>query len=131
MTAVDTNVLVRLLAGDDPKQEATAEALLASGPVWIAKTVLLETEWVLRSMYGFDHGRVCEVFTRLLRFENVHVEEEPSVTAAVAMSLQGIDFADAMHLSSRPPGTAFVTFDRAFERRAERAGVTEVFLLQA
>ena len=42
MTAVDTNVVVRLLTGDDPAQEAAARALFESGPIWIAKTVLLE-----------------------------------------------------------------------------------------
>ncbi len=48
MIAVDTNVLVRLLTGDDPVQESAARSLFASGPIWIAKTVLLETSWVLR-----------------------------------------------------------------------------------
>jgi predicted nucleic-acid-binding protein len=42
MIAVDTNVLVRLLTGDDPKQTAAARSLFAAEPVWIAKTVLLE-----------------------------------------------------------------------------------------
>ena len=46
MTAVDTNVVVRLLAQDDPKQTAAARALFSAGSIWIAKTVLLETAWV-------------------------------------------------------------------------------------
>ena len=50
MIAVDTNVVVRLLAQDDPKQ-AAARTLFAAGPIWIAKTVLLETEWELRTVY--------------------------------------------------------------------------------
>ena len=40
MIAVDTDVLVRLLTGDDPKQAAAAQSLFAAGPVWIAKTVI-------------------------------------------------------------------------------------------
>jgi predicted nucleic-acid-binding protein len=48
MLAVDTNVLVRLLTGDEPKQAAAARALFAAEPIWIAKTVFLETGWVLR-----------------------------------------------------------------------------------
>jgi predicted nucleic-acid-binding protein len=55
MIAVDTNVVVRLLTKDDLKQTA-AESLFAVEPIWIAKTVLLETIWVLRSLYGFDEG---------------------------------------------------------------------------
>ena len=54
MTAADTNVVVRLLTGDDPVQSSAARLLFESGTVWIAKTVLLEADWVLRSLYGFE-----------------------------------------------------------------------------
>lgn len=126
MTAVDTNILVRLLTGDDPKQEAAARRLFASGPVWIAKTVLLETGWVLRSLYGFDESAIRAAFTKLLGLENVHVEDEPAVAEALALTAHGIELADALHLTSRPPGAAFVSFDRAFVRRARRAGAAGV-----
>lgn len=65
MIAVDTNVLVRLLTADDPKQLAAARSLFASDPIWVAKTVLLETGWVLRSLYGFETA-IHEAFTKLL-----------------------------------------------------------------
>ena len=126
MTAVDTNVLVRLLTGDDPKQEAAARSLFAAGPIWIAKTVLLETGWVLGSLYGFEESAVREAFTKLLGLKNVHVEDVSSVAAALALTVHGIEFADALHLSSRPPGAVFVSFDKFFVRRAQRAGVSEV-----
>jgi predicted nucleic-acid-binding protein len=58
MVAVDTNILVRLLTGDDPKQAAAARSLFASEQIWIAKTVLLETGWVLRSLYGFEESAI-------------------------------------------------------------------------
>jgi len=126
MTAVDTNVLVRLLTGDDPKQEAAARRLFAAGPIWIAKTVLLETGWVLRSLYGFDESAIRDAFTKLLGLENVHAEDEPAVAAALVLTVHGIEFADAMHLASRPPGAAFVSFDRSFVHRAKRAGAAGV-----
>ena len=126
MTAVDTNVLVRLLTGDDPKQEAAARSLFAAGPIWIAKTVLLETNWVLRSLYGFDEGSIRLAFTKLLGLKNVRAEDESSVAAALALTVHGIEFADAMHLSSRPPDAVFVSFDKAFVRRARRAGVSAI-----
>jgi predicted nucleic-acid-binding protein len=125
MTAVDTNVVIRLLTGDDPKQEAAARALFAAGPIWIAKTVLLETGWVLRSLYGFEESAIRTAFTKLLGLKNVHVEGESSLAAALALT-SGIELADAMHLSSRPPGVAFVSFDKAFVQRARRAGVSEI-----
>ena len=122
MTAVDTNVVVRLLTGDDRKQAAAARALFAAEPIWIAKTVLLETGWVLRSLYGFDTGAIRDALTRLLGLENVRVEDAAAVAAALALTQSGIDLADAMHLSSRPAGARFVSFDRAFVARAKKAG---------
>ncbi len=126
MIAVDTNVLVRLLTADDPKQTAAVRALFAAETIWIAKTVLLETAWVLRSLYGFEETAISDAFTRLLGLKNVLAEHEPSVASALMLSSYGIDFADALHLSSRPPGAAFVSFDRAFVRRAQHAGESDV-----
>jgi predicted nucleic-acid-binding protein len=119
-------VLVRLLTGDEPKQEAAARALFASGPVWIAKTVLLETGWVLRGLYGFEESAIRTAFTKLLGLKNVHVEDESSVAAALGLTASGIELADAMHLSSRPPGARFISFDKAFVQRARRAGVSGI-----
>src|SRR3954447_711113 len=126
MTAVDTNVVVRLLTQDDPKQAAAAISLFGAGPIWIAKTVLLETGWVLRSLYGFDENTIRDAFTRLLGLKNVHTEDEASMAEALSLTAHGIELADAIHLTSQPPGATFVSFDRAFVRRANRAGVTRV-----
>ena len=126
MTAVDTNVVVRLLTADDPKQAAAARSLFAAGPIWIARTVLLETGWVLRSLYGFEDSAIRDALTRLMGLKNVHTEDESSVANALVLTAHGIELADAMHLSSRPPGAAFVSFDQSFVRRAKRAGVAGV-----
>ena len=126
MTAVDTNVLVRLLTGDEPEQAAAARSLFASEPIWIAKTVLLETGWVLRSLYGFEESAIHDAFTKLLGLKNVHAEDESSVAAALALTTQGIELADAIHLSSRPTDAVFVSFDKSFVQRARRAGVAGV-----
>lgn len=126
MIAVDTNVLVRLLAEDDAHQAAAARSLFASGPVWIAKTVLLEAAWALRSAYGAEDLAIRDAFTKLLGLKNVHTEDELSVTNALALTAHGIEFADALHLASRPPGAAFFSFDRSFVRRARRAGARDV-----
>ena len=126
MVAVDTNVLVRLMTGDDPTQEALARAVFASGPVWIGKTVFLETAWVLGRLYQFEADAIREGFTKLLGLKNVHMEDEGSVAAALALTKEGIEIADALHLTSRPPGSTFVSFDKAFVRRAKRAGAANV-----
>jgi predicted nucleic-acid-binding protein len=126
MIAVDTNVVVRLLTGDDPRQAAAAKSLFASGPIWIARTVLLETGWVLHRLYGFDESAIRDAFAKLLGLKNVHTEDKASMAAALATTAHGIELADAIHLSSRPPGAIFVSFDRSFIRRATRAGSTGV-----
>lgn len=53
MIAIDTNVLVRLLVNDDEAQGSRARAVFEVEEIWIGKTVLLETFWVLRSVYDF------------------------------------------------------------------------------
>jgi predicted nucleic-acid-binding protein len=72
-----TNVVIRFLTGDDPKQAATVMSLFAAGPIWIAKTVLLETSWVLKTVYGFEDGAIRDAFTKLLGLRNVHAEDKP------------------------------------------------------
>src|SRR5579883_1842600 len=118
MTAADTNILVRFLTEDDQEQAAAARRLFAAGPVWLSKTVLLETAWVLRSIYGFEEAEIRQAFVKLLGLPNVHAEDARAVAAAA----QGVELADAVHLSSRPAGAAFATFDKALARRARRAG---------
>jgi predicted nucleic-acid-binding protein len=126
MTAVDTNVLVRFLIADDRAQFEAAQAAFAVGPVWVAKTVLLETAWVLRSAHGFSEANVCDIFTRLLDTTNVVVESANAVLEALVLASGGLEFADAIHLTSRPPGATFLSFDKALVRRAQKAGVPSV-----
>ena len=126
MTATDTNVLVRILTSDHPKQALAARTLFASGPIWIAKTVVLETAWVLRSAYGFDEAAFCAAFAKLLGLENVIAEDAQGVAAALRLAANGLDFADALHLGSSPPGVPFASFDKALIRRAKRAGIAGV-----
>ena len=126
MIAADTNVLVRLLTDDDAAQSAIARSLFLAESIWISKTVLLETAWVLRSLYGFDEAAIRGAFGKLLGLKNVEMEGKPSVAAALDLNGRGIELADAMHLSGRPPGATFVSFDKALVRRARRAGVQGV-----
>jgi predicted nucleic-acid-binding protein len=126
MRAVDTNIFARLITDDDPDQAATAHALLAAGPIWISKTVLLETNWVLKRAYEMSPIEIHEAFTRILGATNVYTEDKAMVFEALALILQGVEFPDAIHLASRPAGTEFFTFDRTFIKRAKRAGVARI-----
>jgi predicted nucleic-acid-binding protein len=131
MTAVDTNVVVRFLTGDDTIQAAAAARLFRSGPVWIAKTVLLETNWVLRTVYGFDEGSVRKALRDLAGLAGVEMEDAGTVAAALDLTEHGVELADAMHLTSRPAGARFVSFDRSFIKRATRAGVAGVSTIES
>ncbi len=119
MTAVDTNVIVRLLVEDDARQAAAVRAVFEGGLVWIAKTVLLETEWVLRSLYQLEVAEVQVALRRLAGLRDVRLEDEAAVLGAFDLYGRGLDFADALHLSSRAVGARFVTFDRVLVRRAK------------
>jgi predicted nucleic-acid-binding protein len=93
------NVLIRLLTADDPQQAGAAKRLFESGSVWVSKTVLRETAWVLHSAYGFEDAAIGKAFTNLLGLDNLHAEDESSIATALGLMGGAIDFADAMHLA--------------------------------
>jgi predicted nucleic-acid-binding protein len=123
MTAADTNLVVRLLTQDDKKQAAIANTIFATQEVWIAKTVLLETSWVLESVYGFSSTDVRGALLLLAGLPNIRLENDEAVVRAVDLIAKGVEFADALHLMSRPDRATFVTFDKRLVQRARRAGV--------
>lgn len=51
MIAFDTNLLVRTVVADDAGQVAIVQRLIMQDSIFISRTVLLETEWVLRAVY--------------------------------------------------------------------------------
>jgi predicted nucleic-acid-binding protein len=129
MNAVDTNVVVRLIVSDDPRQLRLAQSLLLQSPVWVSKTVFLETIWVLGKFYRYEAAEIHEMLETLVGLDNVRVEDEESVTTALDFMEHGVDPADAMHLASTPAGVRFVTFDRDLVRNAKRAGASNVVTL--
>ena len=83
MRAVDTNVLVRLVTRDDPKQVAAAEAFVAHG-AWVPHLVLAEAMWVLGSAYELGHSRLATAVDMLLSHEDLTVQDSDAVAAALA-----------------------------------------------
>lgn len=120
--ALDTNVVVRLLVADDATQARRARALLAAGhEVRIPVTVLLETEWVLRSAYGCPAPQVMTFLRGLLGLPGVSTDNAHDVAAAITACEQGLDFADALHMTQSRDAERFYTFDANLRRRAPRA----------
>lgn len=118
MIAIDTNVVVRLLTNDDPAQAARAADLLARERVLVPKTVLLETEWVLRYSYELAPSVVLAAFRKLLGLPQVAAEDATAIARALELYEGGMDFADALHLASARAATAFATFDTRLAKRA-------------
>jgi predicted nucleic-acid-binding protein len=124
MIAVDTNVLVRFLVRDDAGQAARAAELIQSSEIWISKTVLLETEWVLRSLYDFTPQRLAGALRAFAGLRTVFLEDAGAAAKALSWFEQGLEFADALHLASARNAKQFATFDRKLARQAR--GVTKV-----
>jgi predicted nucleic-acid-binding protein len=123
MIALDTNMLVRLIIDDHPQQAQLAENLLKSHRALIPCTVILETEWVLRSRYKVPRERIHAFLQLLLQTENTVIEAAHTLHRALGWYAQGADFADALHLASC--GDAVMqTFDKAFCKAAREAGDT-------
>jgi predicted nucleic-acid-binding protein len=118
MLAIDTNLIVRYLADDHPAQAAAARALIDSEAVFVATTVLLETEWVLRSVYGFSGTACAAAISRFAGLPTVTLEDPMRTATALAGVLEGLDFADALHLSAAEGCETFVTFDQRLIRTA-------------
>lgn len=67
MRGIDTNVVVRFLTNDDKRQAKAARAAIEAGDIFITTTVMLESEWVLRSGYGFTPERIVTGLRGLAR----------------------------------------------------------------
>lgn len=115
MRAVDTNVLVRLLARDDEQQTAAAEAFVARG-AWISHVVLVETLWVLESVYDVDARGRAKAVEMLLRHRDLSLQDPEVVERALAAFRRrpSLGFSDCLVVeSARKAGHVPVgTFDR-------------------
>ena len=131
MIALDTNVIVRALTRDDSVQFEMAAEVLRSGRTSVAKTVLLETEWVLRGAYGFDRPTINAGLRRFIGVETLEVEDRKQVVQALEWHAAGMDFADALHLASSSSTATFATFDEDLYKAATRLVSTPAVRLLA
>jgi len=115
MRAVDTNVLVRLIARDDAKQVAVAEAFVAKG-AWVPHLAIAEATWVLASVYDRDPSAVATAIEMLLSHEHLTVQDAEAVAAAVAQFREQprVGFSDCLmvEIARKAGHTPLGTFDR-------------------
>jgi predicted nucleic-acid-binding protein len=115
MRAVDTNLLVRLVARDDTDQVHAAEEFIAGG-AWVSHLVLAETMWVLDAVYGRTAEQIATAIDMLLNHQHVTVQDADAVTAAVEnfRKRPALGFSDCLVLEiARKAGhLPLGTFDR-------------------
>jgi predicted nucleic-acid-binding protein len=116
MLAVDTNVLVRLLARDDAKQALAADAALAKG-AWVSQLVLAESVWVLDAVYERTPKQLIAALDLLLAHESLVLQDADVVAAALAQfrAKSALGFSDCLVLEiARKAGhLPLATFDKA------------------
>jgi predicted nucleic-acid-binding protein len=112
MKAVDTNIVLRFMLGDDEGQSRTAEEIFL-GPCYIALTVLIETGWVLAYSYGRSRTQIADGLLALIDQPKVSLENENVVRWALARYRDdNADLADMIHLVASMRYEQFSTFDR-------------------
>jgi predicted nucleic-acid-binding protein len=125
MIVADTNVLVRFIVNDDPEQSERAFRLFDENEVRIVETVMLETEWILRSYYKYPAQKVGDAFKMLLRMESVIWDDAVAIHTAALWHAAGMDFADALHLAQTRSEQSFATFDVGLAKLAQRHSVPQ------
>ena len=121
MLAVDTNVIVRYIADDDPEQSQRARTLVDHNLIFVPMTVLLETVWVLRRARGYAQREVAKALREFAGLPNVSIEDPHRASRALDWVDQGLEFADALHLAASEGCSAFATFDAQLLKMAKKA----------
>ena len=125
MIGLDTNVLVRYIMQDDPKQSPKAvkliESLTVDAPGFVSLVSVVELGWVLSSCYALNRGQWAQTLELLLRTKEIVVDQADQVLSALrAFKAGSADFADCLiERSAASAGCSrTVTFDAGAARTA-------------
>jgi len=120
---LDTNILVRFFAKDDPQQSPKAKALLGTltfpEPGWIGVAAILELVWVMNSTYRIGRSGIAGMLSQLLSRKEIVIEQSEAVESALHLYRKGnADFADCLIASSAQAAgcSRTVTVDRKAAR---------------
>jgi predicted nucleic-acid-binding protein len=122
MIALDTDLVLRVLLDDDPKQSAAArkvwlDARKRQTALYISDIVLVDVAWALESRHGLSRTAIADVFDRLLETELVVVSDTAVIDRAIQAFRKGkAGFADYLirEQAFAAGATRVVTFDSAF-----------------
>ncbi len=115
MRAADTNVLVRLITRDDPRQAASADAFVQKG-AWVSVLALAEATWVLDAVYERNPAAIATAIEMLLDHKELILQDQETVATALDLFRQkpALGFSDCLMLQlARKAGhLPLGTFDR-------------------
>jgi predicted nucleic-acid-binding protein len=120
MIGIDSNILVRLIVADEPKQVAIARDFIhdhctPDDPGYISNVVLAEVVWILARGYKYSRGEIADAIERIMETAQLQVESPTDVASALADYRSGpAGFTDCFigHLNRTADCTHTVTFDR-------------------
>jgi predicted nucleic-acid-binding protein len=119
MRAIDTNVLVRLIARDDSRQAASAGAFIEQG-AWVSVLALAETTWVLNTVYGLSSKELAKAIEMLLNHRDLMLQDPETVAAALEIfrAKPTLGFSDCLmlELARKARHLPLGTFDRNLAR---------------
>lgn len=102
MIGIDTNVIVRYIVQDDPKQAKAATQLIeqacsTKNPGYINHIVMCEIIWVLKRSYKMDKASICQVIEQIIRTDRILIEDIQLVWRALETFKDArADFADCL-----------------------------------
>lgn len=101
MRAIDSNVLVRLITRDDPRQTEAADAFVAPG-AWVSMIVLTEAIWVLASVYDVGAAGQAKAVEMLLEHRSLTLQDRETVAAALGLfrNKPSLGFSDCLILET-------------------------------
>jgi predicted nucleic-acid-binding protein len=122
MLAVDTNVLLRLIARDDAEQVRAAEGFVAKG-AWISHLILAETIWVLDSVYELSRDKIATAVDMLLNHQGLTMQDADVVGVALThfRRYPKVEFSDclALEIARKAGHVPLATFDRDLAKLAD------------
>ena len=129
--AVDTNIVVRLIVNDDEQQVAAIRKAMETNDFMVPLSVILETEWVLRSRYRYGRDRILTALQAIIALEGIEVEKRQDIEWALARYRYGADLGDMLHLVAAGPVDGFLTLDADMKKRAGRNPPVGITMLRA
>ncbi|WP_036487542.1 type II toxin-antitoxin system VapC family toxin [Myxosarcina sp. GI1] len=116
---IDTNIVVRAIVKDELQQAQISLSVLQERETYICHTVILETVWVLESVYKLSKVDIIKGLKLVFGLPKVFLEDSGAIALTLRWYYSGLDFGDALHLATAQRYKTFYTFDKALIKKAK------------